>query len=127
MAYSKQTLITDAMLELGLIDAQETPSAADQAVAKRVYDSWHAKELDRESGVYWPNTGDTTEEIPAEVYLGLVDVLAGLICPKFGKAEPVVSDSTDGQTMPISTRGRRELRRAMTRPRSGLPTRADYF
>ena len=120
MARSKTELAKEAMTLLGLIDAQEEPSSEDAALIKRAYDD-KFEELTLRELTYW-----TKDFIPNAVFRAVSRIIAEDVAPSFGKQVPVEFDD-NGNPVSMGTKGLFDLKRVISRERSGLPTVGTYF
>lgn len=117
---TKAQLYTDAFTSIGVLAANENPTADEAAYAERRYDlkleEWRDMGL-----VYWPNTGRSTAEIPMVVAPVLTELLANEIMGAFG-LQQTAEDKSAREALLL-----KRLRRIMAKKASGEPTRADYF
>lgn len=115
-----QDLATAAMRKAGMIDINKQPTAAELAMATRIYEEKYA-ELNFRDLVYW-----TASAIPLEAFGAMVRMVAAELCPPLGKEIPTEQDE-DGKVMAIDKIGMRMLRRHLARDATGLPVKAQYF
>lgn len=120
-AYTKTQLIRDALLTMKVVAADENPAAHDHAYLSEMYDKKWAEWSDRDL-VYWANTNDTTEEIPAAIYIILRNLLVNDTASAFGKGSSNVAEIVAMEEHLL-----KGLRRHKQRVASGFPTRVDTF
>lgn len=115
--YTRADLVTRALQELSVVDANEAPEAEDAALA----DGYAQQQLEilYEDGLI-PFDVDT-DQIPARYFLPLVSKLAyRLVNPfsAFDRAEKLLSDDTAAD---------RRLNKLRQRAYMGTTAQADYF
>lgn len=117
---TKQQLATRVLLRLGEYQNNQPITAEDMDY---VCDQYDAKRLEwREQGAcWWPNTDDTTSEIPIEAAPALEKLLVNEIGPAFGRQMSPV-DQMAAEEMLL-----RPLRRLMAKPPSGEATTFDAY
>ena len=112
---TREQLATAVLRKLGVIDAIETPSAADQQYVISEYDDKHA-ELEDQRRAYWP-----ANEIPLAVFQIMVRMIANEVGATYGDGSRVEDRETRFQII------QKQLIRHVARPASGVPTRAKHF
>lgn len=120
MAYTKEQLATATLRQMGLVPVGDSPAPENASFVKDVYDQKLAEWRDR-GLVYWPNTDDSTAEIPVAVFQPLVMLLANWVGPSFGKAA-ALEEQVAREEMLL-----KPLRRHVARAPTGLPLRVEYF
>lgn len=123
---TKKDLSTAVLRRLTIIDPLATPSNKDAAYVWSVYDSVYTR-LSMQDLTYWPNvSGAEAAEIPQEVFLDMVRIVAEESAPIFNvQASPEMDDN--GAMVSPGVLGKRNLRRLMGRAPTGVPTRSEYF
>jgi len=117
MPSSRQQLATAVLQDNGVLGANETPSAHDQAYVMGKYDLKYA-ELSAHGNeyVYWP-----LNEIPDAVFDPICNLVWLMVSTSYG--QPMAADKKEA----LSTSIMRSIRRHVATQPSGLPTRACYF
>lgn len=115
-----QDLAQRVMEILGLLEAQESVTAEDAALIKRVYEGRHAEWAFRNLA-YWQ-----IDEIPVLAFESLAGMMAGEVAPSFSAQQPIVMDE-NGQQIGVSVKGLRDLRRIVQVEMSGLPTVGVFY
>lgn len=117
MATRTQAELALAVMEdLGLVDAQESLDAADEAMILRRYTNVLAEMAD-ENTVYWE-----ANAIPYETFEAMVGLMRLIIGPSFGVpglAGEDLNDALEG--------AKRRIRKRIVKPASGQPTAVGYF
>lgn len=104
------------MEDLGLIAANEDPSADDQSMILRRYTNLLAEWQD-DNIVYWD-----ADAIPYETFEALVSVMRIVVGPAFG------IPGLAGENLDAALEGaKRRIRRRIVKPASGQPIEVDYF
>lgn len=120
MSRTTTELATEVLTLLGLIDAQEEPSAEDAALIKRAYsdryEEWQIRNL-----TYWAEA-----DIPNAVFRNVARIIADDVATSFGKPPPVEVDE-NGQTVSMGVKGLRGLRRVIEKKSAKLPVRSVYY
>ncbi len=114
--YSTSELATRVLKDLGLIAAEETPSAADLSWAEETVSS-EIQMLNAKGIPLW-NGSDV--EIPQEYLTALSRRIGLAVAPSFG----MMSQSQAEQAMPIAEANLRVLAMA---PATGADLQAEYF
>ena len=125
MAQTKNDLVKETLWELGVIAEDETPSAAQSSYCRGKYD--RVIERWRDEGlVFWENSGNSTAEIPDEVFDAVAKMLSGEVYRQFGFSEEKVV-RRNGKTMTVSELGYMELRAILAKRHEGEPIRTESF
>lgn len=104
------------MEDLGLLEANESPSAEDNAMIKRRYSNI-LEEMRDEKTVYWED-----DAIPYEAFEAMVGLMRLVVGPSFGVPGLVGEDLNNAMEG-----AKRRLRKRVAKPASGEPTAVDYF
>lgn len=115
MARTRTELIRDVLLQLAVLEANDTPSAADSDFVGRKYDELHA-EWELEELVYWDSN-----EIPLEAYTTVTLLVANRVQNGFGGGVTIQDMDTE------ETRLLRRLRRNVAKRKTGFPIKAVYY
>lgn len=120
MTRTTQELATETMRLLGLLEAQEEASSEDAAHITRAYEDKFI-ELQHREIAYWTSTA-----IPKLVFRSVARIIAEEVASSFGKEVP--TEFVDGgRAVSMGEKGMHDLKRIVSRERSGLPTVAQYF
>lgn len=104
------------MEDLGLIEANESPSAEDNSMIKRRYSNI-LEEMRDEKTVYWDD-----DAIPYEAFEAMVGLMRLVVGPSFGVPGLVGEDLNNAMDG-----AKRRIKKRVVKPASGEPTRVDYF
>lgn len=119
MAKTEAELARRVMLKMGKIDAETSPTAADQDFViseyRSKYEEWKAEDL-----VYW-SLSTTDDVIPEAVFPVVVRLVLNEVQGAFGL--PSTLEETEARNITLM----RQLRRHMARQKTGMPTRAVYY
>lgn len=115
MARTRTELIRDVLLHLGVIAAEDTPSAADADHVGKKYDDLTA-EWEFEELTYWDSN-----EIASEAFNTVVLLVANRVANAYGKGSSV-EDMDARETMLL-----RRLRRNVAKRKTGFPIKAIYY
>lgn len=115
MARTRTQLIRDVLLQLAVLGAEDTPSAADSDFVGSKYDDLHA-EWEFEGLVYWD-----ANEIPLEAFNTVVLLVANRVQNGYGGNVPI-EDMDNRETVLL-----RRLRRNVAKGRTGFPIKATYY
>jgi hypothetical protein len=114
---TKTDIAKDVLKHVGILDASETPSAADDADVKKVIDGYHAQLLN-DGIAYWPN-----DDYPEHVRFPFVRYVAPTVARMF--------DRPMQETQDYRADARAAYKDLVSQTRmvdeTGLPTRADYY
>lgn len=83
---TKKHLSTAVLRKLGVIDPLANPSSKDAQIVWSAYDD-KLKELTAKGLVFWTNTNESTAEIPKEVFVILVALIANDLATWFGQEQ----------------------------------------
>ena len=115
MTKTEAELATAVLRDLGVVNATDTPSAADSAFVTGKYRD--AYSYCEDLGLaYWTSTA-----IPSAVFLMLVDLIVNRCMTAFGFAQSI--DEMKAREEDLLKR----LRRHCARGRTGKPIRATYY
>ena len=113
MAKSKTDLAYEVLKILRIAPSTDTADAEDVDLIRDKYD--RRLELWRDDGlIHWPNTDNTTEEIPDNVFDAVVMAMCGEVYTYFGIRELPMKKKF-GRAMPIDEIGLKEMRQLMTK------------
>ena len=113
MAKSKTDLAHEVLKILRIAPSEEMAEPEDVELVRDKYD--RRLELWRDDGlIHWPNTDNTTEEIPDNVFDSVAMALCGEVYSYFGIRELPVRKKF-GRLMPIDEIGLKEMRQLMTK------------
>lgn len=116
MAYSKADLATRVLRDLGLVGADETPTAADQQFAEETA----AEEIDLLANLGMPIWNGSAMSVP-EGYLTILSRRIGLaLAPSFGLSDIATATLAMQET-------EKDLRRLAATPATGAVAEAVYF
>lgn len=114
--YTRQELVRDVLLELGVLDANEAPEAEDYVTT----DDRCQQKLEElyEDGLI---PFDLDAEIPGRYHISIVRIVAETLYGQYGvtaRAQEFRANAEEGV---------RQLRRLRSKPVSGNPTPATYY
>jgi hypothetical protein len=113
MAKSKTDLAYRVLQILRIAPSSSTADPEDVQLIRDVYD--RRIELWRDDGlIHWPNTDNTTEEIPDNVFDSVAMAMCGEVHADFGVRE-LPARVKFGRMMPIDQIGLKEMRQLMTK------------
>ena len=119
MSKTKTELSLAVLRELGVIDAEESPTVGDADIDYVILiyeDKFEQLAAPGREYVYWPR-----DEIPVPVFLALRDLIGNEVRGAFG--EPMAPEDKEQRETVIL----KQLRRHMQLEATGLPTQAEYF
>lgn len=117
MAYTTTELADAVLREMAVVDASETPDAADRTYVTDTYAAlWEELAAPGYELAYWPPA-----DIPNQVFLVIRDLMILECQGAFGR--PLPPAEKDARRQVIEKR----LRRLVGVRKSGLPTKAIYF
>lgn len=114
--YTRQELVRDVLLELGVLDANEAPEAEDYVTV----DDRCQQKLEElyEDGLI---PFDLDAAIPARFHISLVRVIAETLYGQYGVSARALEFKDNARD------GMRQLRKLRQKPVSGNPTPATYY
>lgn len=115
MARTRTELIREVLLQLTVIEADGTPSAADSDFVGGKYDEL-LSEWEFEDLVYWESN-----EIPLEAFTTVALLVANRVQNGFGRSASISDMDTE------ETRLLRRLRRNVAKRKTGFPIKATYY
>lgn len=121
MVKSTADLAIEVMRLPGWLDANEEPDSEDAAHIVRTYTAYFNEWVLRDVA-YWP-----LAEIPEEVFIHIVRIIADSVAPSFGDAAPQEIDIESGQPVSMGHKGWLGLKRVTSRDKTGVPTEVSYF